>query len=207
MASVKKGLVAIATEILEDVKLEAQKIIRDAEKQAQEILEKAKEEAEKTYADLLADAQNKGELEERVTKSSAEVEVRNRLLRAKEELVNAAFDEALTLFNEFVKTESYHNHLLKLIQEAAKEIDSDTLVTYVNSEDQEWLRNNNLDKLSKKLRVKLILADETENCIGGCVLRTPDRKISYDNTFESRLHLLKPLLRIRVAEMLFGKEM
>jgi V/A-type H+-transporting ATPase subunit E len=207
MASIKKGLVAIATEILEDVKSEVQKIIRDAEKEAQEILEKAKEDAEKTYAELLADAQSKGEIEKRKMKSSTEVEVRNRLLRAKEELVNAAFDEALIRLNEFVQTESYHNHLLKLIQEAVKEIDSDTLVIYVNSKDREWLLNNNLDKLSGKLRVKLILTDETENCIGGCILKTPDGKMSYDNTFESRLQLLRPLLRIRVAEMLFGKEM
>jgi V/A-type H+/Na+-transporting ATPase subunit E len=205
MASIKKGLVAIATEILEDVKKEATKIILGAENEAQEILKKAKEDADKTYADLLADAQSKGEIGKRKMKSSTEVEVRNRLLRAKEELVNTAFDEALIRLNEFVQTESYHDHLLKLIQEAVKDIDSDTLVVYVNSKDREWLLNNNLDKLSEKLRVKLILADEAENSIGGCIIKTPDGKMSYDNTFESRLQLLRPVLRVRLAEMLFGK--
>jgi V/A-type H+-transporting ATPase subunit E len=206
VASIKKGLVAIATEILEDVKKEAQGIIRGAEKEAQEILEKGKENAEKTYAELLADAKSKGENRKRKMKSSTEVEVRNRLLRAKEELVNTTFDEALSRLNEFVQTKSYQNHLLKLIQEAVKQIDSDTLVIYVNSKDREWLLDGDLDRLSEKLKVKLILADEAENCIGGCIVKTPDGKMSYDNTFESRLQLLRPVLRVRIAKMLFGRE-
>jgi V/A-type H+-transporting ATPase subunit E len=206
MISIKKGLVAIATEILEDVKKEAEKIIRDAEKEAQEILEKGKEDAENTYAELLADAKSKGENAKRKMESSTEVEVRNRLLRVKEELVNAAFDEALVRLSEFVQTKSYQNHLLKLIQEAVRQVDSDTLVVYVNSRDREWLLDGGIDKLSEKLKVKLILADEAENCIGGCIVKTPDRKMSYDNTFETRLKLLRPVLRVRIAEMLFGKE-
>jgi V/A-type H+-transporting ATPase subunit E len=206
MASIKKGLATIATEILEDVKKEAEKIIRDAEKEAQLILEKAKEEAEKTSTELLAEAQSKGEIEKRKTKSSTEVEIRNRFLQVKEELVNSAFNKTLARLNQFVKTENYHDHLLKLIQEAVEKTDSSTLVIYVNSKDREWLSHGNLDELSKKLKVKLTLADEAETCIGGCVLKTPDGKMSYDNTFESQLQELKLVLRIRVAELLFGKE-
>jgi V/A-type H+-transporting ATPase subunit E len=206
MASIKKGLATIATEILEDVKKEAEKIIRNAEKEAQLILEKAKEEAEKTRTELLAEAQSKGEIEKRKTRSSTEVDIRNRFLQVKEELVNSAFNKALARLNQFVKTESYHDHLLKLIQEAVEKTDSSPLVIYVNSEDREWLSHGNLDELSKKLKVKLTLADEAETCIGGCVLKTSDGKMSYDNTFESQLQELKLVLRIRVAELLFGKE-
>ena len=42
MASIKKGLVDIATEILEDIKNDSELIIRNAEKKAEEILRDAK---------------------------------------------------------------------------------------------------------------------------------------------------------------------
>ncbi len=206
MASIKKGLAAIASEILEDVKKEAEKIIRDAEKKGEEILRKAKEEAERTRVRLLAEAKEKGEIEKKKMKSLTEMEIRNKLLQVKEELVNTVFDEALARLKQFVKSGSYHDYLLKFIQEAAEKIDSDTLIVYVNPKDKEWLAQGNLDKLSGKLGIKLILADETENCLGGCIVKTSDGKMSYDNTFEKRLQLLKPVLRIKVAKILFEKE-
>jgi V/A-type H+-transporting ATPase subunit E len=206
MASIKKGLVAIASEILEDIKKEAEKIIRDAEKKGEENLREAREEAEKTRTRLLAEAKEKGETEKKKMKSLTEMEIRNKLLQAKEELVNTVFDKALARLKQFVKSESHHGYLLKSIQEAVQKIDSNTLIVYVNSEDREWLAQGKLDKLSGKLGVKLVLADETENCLGGCIVKTPDGKMSYDNTFEKRLQLLKPALRIKVAKILFEKE-
>jgi V/A-type H+-transporting ATPase subunit E len=206
MASIKKGLEAIASEILEDTKKEAEKIIRDAEKKGEENLRKAREEAERTSVRLLAEAKEKGEMEKKRMKSSAEMEIRNKFLQVKEELVNTVFDKALARLRQFVKAESYHGYLLRFIQEAVEKLDSDTLIVYVNSEDKEWLAQGKLDKLSEKLGVKLILANETENCLGGCVVKTPDGKMSYDNTFEKRLQLLKPVLRAKVAKILFEKE-
>jgi V/A-type H+-transporting ATPase subunit E len=206
MASIKKGLEAMASEILEDIKNEAEKIIRDAEKEGEDTLRKAREEAKRTSVRLLAEAKEKGEIEKKKMRSLAEMEVRNKFLQVKEELVNTVFDKALARLRQFVEAESYHDYLLKSIQEAVEKLDSDTLVVYVNFKDKEWLAQGKLDKLSGKLGVKLVLANKTENCLGGCVVKTPDEKMSYDNTFEKRLQRLKPVLRTRVAKILFEKE-
>jgi V/A-type H+-transporting ATPase subunit E len=206
MASIKKGLVAIASEVLEDVKKESEIIIRDAEKKAEEILRDAIAEAERRQARLLAEAEEKGEIEQKKMQSITEIEVRNRLLQVKEEHVDAVFDKALLRLKEFVGSERYQSYLLKFIEEAIKKIDSDRLIVYVNSTDREWLANGKLDQLSGKLAVKLTLANETENCLGGCIVKTPDKKLSHDNTFEKRLQTLKPILRIKIAKILFEKE-
>lgn len=205
MASVRKGLVAIASEVLDDAKKEAEKLIRNAEQKGKEILRKAKEEAEKMRAELLAQAKRKGQEEKRKARSLTEVETRNRLLEVEEELINVAFDKAFIHLNEFVQTESYHDCLLQLISEAVNKIGSDTLIVCVNSKDREFMSQGGLDKLSEQLGVKLVLANETENCIGGSIVRTSDGTMSYDNTLESRFKRLKPVLRIRIAKMLFGK--
>ena len=189
MASVKKGLVDIAREILEDIKKDSELIIRDAEKKAEEILRDAKAKAEKRHSRLLA-----------------VMEIRNRRLQVKEEYINAVFDKSLARLKQFTESDSYHSNLLTFIEEATKKIESDRLIVYVNSKDGEWLVKGKLDELSGKLGVKLTLANETENCLGGCIVKTPDGKLSHDNTFENRLQALKPILRIEIAKILFEKE-
>jgi V/A-type H+-transporting ATPase subunit E len=206
MASIKKGLVAIANEILEDVKKDSEKIIRDAEKKAEEILRDAKTEAEKRHVQLLAEAKEKVEIEQKKTKALTAMEIRNRRLQVKEEHINAVFDKALARLKQFVESESYPSYLLSFIEEAVKKIESDKLIVYVNSKDRKWLANGKLDGLSEKMGVKLTLANETESCLGGCIVKTPDGKLAQDNTFEKRLHALKPILRIEVAKILFEKE-
>jgi len=206
MASIKKGLVAIASEILEDVTKESEIIIRDAEKKAKEILRDAKTEAERSRVRLLAEAEENGKIEQKKTQSLTAMELRNRLLQVKEEHINAVFDKALARLKQFVESESYPSYLLKFIEEAVKKIESNRLIVYVNSKDREWLANGKLDELSGKLGVKLALADETESCLGGCIVKTLDGKLSHDNTFEKRLQALKPILRIKVAKILFEKE-
>jgi len=206
MASIQKGLVAIASEILEDVKNESEIIIRDAEKKAKEILRDTRTEAERRRVSLLAEAEEKGKIEQKKTKSLTAMEMRNRRLQVKEEHVNVVFDKALARLKQFVESESYPSYLLTFIEEAVKKIGSDRLIVYVNSKDREWLANGKLDELSEKLGVKLMLADETGNFLGGCIVKTSDGKLSHDNTFEKRLHVLKPILRIKVAKILFEKE-
>jgi vacuolar-type H+-ATPase subunit E/Vma4 len=206
MASIKKGLVAIASEILDDVKKESELVIRDAEKKAEEILRDARTEAESRRARILAETREKGVIEQKKAQSLTAIEVRNRLLQVKEEQVDAVFDKVFARLKEFVESESYYSYLLKFIEEAVKKIESERLVVYVNSKDREWLANGKLDELSEKLGVKLALADETESCLGGCIVKTSDGKLSHDNTFEKRLQALKPILRIKVAKILFEKE-
>jgi V/A-type H+-transporting ATPase subunit E len=206
MASMKKGLVDIATEILEDIKNDSELIIRNAEKKAEEILRDAKVKAEKRHIRLLAEAKEKSEIDHKKTQSLTVMEIRNRRLQVKEEYINAVFDKSLARLKQFTESESYYSNLLAFIEEAAKKIESDRLIVYVNSKDREWLVKGKLDELSGKLGVKLTLANETENCLGGCIIKTPDGKLSHDNTFENRLQALKPILRIEIAKILFEKE-
>ena len=203
MANVKKGLVAIASEILEDVQNESEKIIREAETKAKEILKQAKTEAEKRHADSVAEAKQKSEQEYKKTKSLTAIEIRNIHLQAKEEQLSAVFDEAVARLKKFVDSKNYSNYLLSFVEEAAKNIESDKLVIYVNSKDQKLFKTSQLEDLSKKLDKKLTLSKETIECMGGCIVKTTDGKLSHDNTFENRLQVLKPNIRVKLEKMLF----
>lgn len=203
---VKAGLVAISGEVLGDVQKEAEAIILGAENEAKKVLQTAKEQADQEYLTIVNQAKVKAEGERRRIVSLTEVEVRNRLLQTKEELVDAAFEKSLGLLNDFVETERYHDYILELIEEAAQKIASKTIVIQVNAKDKAWLTQDNLNRLSKKLQVDLKLSDQTEDFIGGCRFQTEDGKVTYDRTIDNRLQELKLTLRMEVAKILFGKE-
>ena len=204
--SIKDGLSAIASEVLGDVQKEAEAIILAAENEAKETLKAAKEQADQNYQTIINQAKTKAENERRKIASVTEVEMRNRLLQTKEDLVNTAFEKALIKLEDFVTTEKYHEYLLKLIEEVAERIDQKNLVVQVNAKDKAWLTQDILNPLSKKLHCELKLSDQTEDCIGGCKIQTVDGKITYDSTIDNRLQELKPALRVEVAKILFGKE-
>jgi V/A-type H+-transporting ATPase subunit E len=201
--SSKHGISAIANEVIGDVQKEAVAIISRAENEAKELLKTAKENADQNYQQIVNQATFKIEAEKRKIASVTEVEMRNRLLQTKEDLVDAAFEKALGKLKAFVKTKDYREYLLNLIETTAKKIGQKDLVMQVNPKDKAWLTQDVLDRLSKKLHVALTLSDETEDCIGGCKIQTMDSKNIYDGTIDNRLQELKPTLRVEIAKILF----
>jgi len=204
--SVKVGLYAIANEVLGDVQREAEGIMISAENQAKETLKVAKEQAVQNYQALINKANAKAEGEKRKIASVTEVEMRNLLLQTKERLVDDAFDKALLKLKDFVATEEYRKYVLNLIKEVSQRIGQKNLVVIVNSKDKEWLTQDMLNRVSKKLNSEIKLSDQTEDFIGGCKIESSDGKITYDSTIDNRLKELKPTLRVEVAKILFEKE-
>jgi V/A-type H+-transporting ATPase subunit E len=203
--SVKNGVSAIAKDVIGDVQKAAEAIILAAENEAKATLKGAKEHADQDYRATIAQAKAKAEAEKRKIASVTEVEMRNRLLQTKEDLVDVAFEKALVELKTFVETEDYHNYLLKVIEDAAQRIGQKDLIVQVNAKDKDWLTPDTLKRLSKKLHCELRLSDETEDYLGGCIIQTEDGKIIYDVTLDNRLKELKPTLRVEIAKTLFGE--
>jgi V/A-type H+/Na+-transporting ATPase subunit E len=203
---VKNGLVAIAGEVLGDVQKEAEALILGAEKEAKKTLRAAKSQADQDYQTFVGQAKVKAEAEQRRIASLTEVEIRNRLLNAKEELVDKAFETAVCKLIDFVETPKYHDYLLRLIEEAAEKVGSKNLILQANAKDKEWLTQEHLQSLCKKLHIEIKLSEEPEICIGGCKVQSEDGKVTYDNTIDSRLQELKPTLRTEVAKIMFEEE-
>lgn len=202
---VKNGISAIANDVVGDVQKEAEATILAAENDAKTTLKAAKEQADQIYRDIISQAKANAEAEKRKIASVTEVEMRNRLLQTKEDLVDVAFEKAVLELKKFVETKDYHDYLLKLIQDAAKKIGQKELVVQVNAKDRDLLTPEALKRLSKKLHCELKLSDKTEDYIGGCIIQTEDGKIIYDVTIDNRLQELKPVLRVEIAKMLFGE--
>ena len=204
--SVKDGLSAIANEVLGDIRKEAEELIVSSQNRAKQTLKTAKQQADEKYQATINQAMARAEGEKRKIASVTEVEMRNRLLQAKEQLVDAAFDKALHKIKEFAETEEYNGYLLRLIEKVAEQIGQGQLALQVNAKDKAWLTQNVLAGLSKKLNRELRLLEQTGDYIGGFKIQTADGKITCDSTIDNRLTELKPVLRVEVANIMFGKE-
>ena len=185
---------------------EAQAIILKAENEAKQILTTAKEHADQNYQMIISQVKGKAENEQKRSVSLTEVEIRNSLLQTKEELVDAAFEKAMTKLEQFTSTKEYNDYLLTLIEQAAKQINSKNLLVQVNAKDKTLLKKTALNALSKKLNCNLTFSDKNEEFIGGCKIETEDAKITYDNTIDNRIREIKPALRVEVAKKLFEEE-
>jgi V/A-type H+/Na+-transporting ATPase subunit E len=203
--TIKNGLSAIAKDVLGDVQKEAETAILVAEGEAKATLKAAKEQADHNYRAKITQAKLKAEAEKRKIVSVTEVEMRNRLLQTKEDLVDAAFEKAFSKLENFVETDDYRDYLFKIIQSAAKRIGQEDLAIQVNAKDKDWLTPDVLKSLSKKLHCELKLSEKTGNYFGGCIIQTGDGKIILDVTLDNRLQELKPVLRVELAKILFGE--
>jgi len=203
--TIKNGLSAIAKDVLGDVQKEAETAILVAEGEAKATLKAAKEQADQNYRAKITQAKLKAEAEKRKIVSVTEVEMRNRLLEIKENLVDAAFEKALVQLKNFAETDNYCDYLLKIIQNAAERIGQKNLIIQVNAKDKDCLTSDVLKHLSKKLHCELKLSEKTGNYFGGCIIQTGDGKIILDVTLDNRLQELKPVLRVELAKILFGE--
>ena len=203
---VKNGISEIAKDVVGDVQKEAEAIILAAEHEAKATLKTAKQQADQNYKAIISQAKLKIDTEKRKIASLTEVEMRNRLLQTKEDLVDAAFEKALVELRNFVETDDYHNYLLKIIQNAAERIGQKDLAIQVNANDRKWLTSDVLKRLSEKLHSELRLLEKTNDSIGGFIIQTEDEKIIFDVTLDNRLQELKPALRVELAKNLFEEE-
>ncbi|MGA3111249.1 MAG: V-type ATP synthase subunit E [Candidatus Bathyarchaeia archaeon] len=203
--TVKEGLSAIANEVLADAQKEANAIVLNAENDAKEALRKAKQQADKNAQTILTKAASRAEAEKRRIASVTEIDMRNILLQAKEDLVDAAFEKVLVKLKEFAASQKYQRYLLKSIQQATQGLSQESLVLKVNAKDKAWLTQE-LDRLSKKLSCELRLSDEKCDIIGGFKAQTADGKLTFDGTIDNRLNELKPQLRMELAKIMFKEE-
>jgi len=206
MSNISRGLASITKEILEDAERDARNIISRAEAEAERILKHAKEEAERRYEEIIKKGKERIKDKKRQAISLFELETKNNLLEAKEEIIEEVYDEAIKRLRQYTLTEKYTNCIFRLIREASRQINSDALIIRLNERDHQILTKKRLDELSRKLGVKIIKSDEKINCTGGVVVTSLDGKIIVDNTFENRLRILKDSLRTKIAKILFEEE-
>mgnify|MGYP000262273806 CR=1 FL=1 len=173
---------------------EAGKIIEEAKARAEKIIEEAKRKAD-VYIENMA-KQEIITMRRRIL-GSAGLEGHRKVLMAKEKVISAVMEMASERLRRIVEGKDpevdYRKVLHRLISEAVKAVGEPEVYVYANESDSRYIRRR-LRAISKMVseeleyKVKIRLAKQPIDCIGGVVVSNPDGTKTYYNTLDGKLN-------------------
>jgi len=166
---------------------------------------RSKLEAERTR--IVETARKQAENLKRQIIGSARLASRNQELVTIENAVNKAFEEAKKKLQASSGTDIYQDLLKQMVEESISAVGgSNTVIIESNKNDAEIVR-----KAVSELRVtgkvqQAEVSDQHIDVLGGIRIKSSGGTMTYDNTLDSRIERLKPLIRKNIAQMLRGVE-
>jgi len=187
----------ISEAVVGKVRVEAGNTIREAEEKAQEEIERAKKQRETRLEEEKRKMLEGAEEEATRILAQASIKARQKLSRAKTDIITKIIDKVKQNLSEISSDESL---LPSLIKEAMDGLGTDKGKIYVSSKDvssvQKFLKGD------RELASKIIEVRKFD-CDGGVIAEDIDGKLRVDNTYEARLEMLLPKLLPEISKELF----
>ena len=201
------GTDKIVSSIMSEAQEKADTIMQEANAEIATINANAEKTAESEKNKILDNGKKQSDMRYQQIISEAKMNARRAELGAKEEVIEAAFNQAIGELK--VKASSgdaeYEDSLSKMIKEAADEIGGDDLILQLNEADTQKFKDDLSSQGTDSFEIEGIkfTLGEPIDAIGGAVLKTANGDIEVNNTIEARLDRFKSILRSEVAEILF----
>jgi V/A-type H+-transporting ATPase subunit E len=160
---------------------------------------------ESEYNRILEGARKQGDNLKRQIVGSSRLSARNRQLVLIESAVNDTFEKAKTILASSNKENSYRLLMRKILKDSVMMIDSDQVIVECNKNDIDLVKEAISDSFNDNNKMKIKISDHPLNAIGGIRLTSADGSMTFDNTLDSRIERLKPLIRKNIAQMLRGE--
>lgn len=199
------GTDKIVSSIMSEAQEKADVIIQEVNAEVSAIEAQADKTAEVEKAKILENGKKQSDMRYQQIISEAKMNARRAKLSAKEEIIEAAFEKAVSELEQRASSQSadYEDSLIKMIKEAADEIGGDDLIIQLNEADTNQFKgeissDNTFDVEGIKFKL-----GEPINAIGGAILKTSNGDIEVNNTIDARLERFKSILRSEVANVLF----
>jgi V/A-type H+-transporting ATPase subunit E len=160
---------------------------------------------EAEYNRILEGARKQGDNLKRQIVGSSRLSARNRQLVLIESAVNDTFEKAKKILASSNKENSYRLLMRKILKDSVTMIDSDQVIVECNKNDIELVEKAISDSFNDNNKIKINMSDHPLNAIGGIKVTSADGSMTFDNTLDSRIERLKPLIRKNIAQMLRGE--
>jgi V/A-type H+/Na+-transporting ATPase subunit E len=164
-------------------------------------LELSKSQLELEYATIISNAEKKAETFKRQVIGSSKLSSRNKELVLLEEAVNDVFAKAKEKFLLHTDESFYKNLLIKMLDESIPNIATSGIVLECLEKDTDFFKQQ-IEGISAKYNKKIKLHSNLKNFMGGFRIKSSDGTITLNNTIDSRIERLKPLIRKNIAHIL-----
>ena len=121
-----------------------------------------------------------------------EDKVKDKLVQAKEQY-DLMREKAKEKIANMDRNSEYSSLITKLLTEATSALNTSDVIVYTNSKDKDVVQSavSNISGAE--------LSNDPIDCMGGVKVTSKDGSMSFDNTIDARIELLKPLIRKDIA--------
>lgn len=149
---------------------------------------------EEEYTRILDEGRKEADKVSRQIVGGADLKARNAQLVLVEESISAAFDRAVERIRSADRaTADYEGLVEVLVRESTDALGTTDVVVSTSSQDEPAVRA----ALGRFEGAEM--SGEAIECLGGVRVRSRDGTMSYDNTLDSRIERMKPLIRKEIA--------
>ncbi|MFQ5940454.1 MAG: V-type ATP synthase subunit E [Nitrososphaerales archaeon] len=160
----------------------------------------SKNSVESDYNKIIDDARKHAENLKRQIVGNSRLSARNRQLVLVEEAVGNAFEKAKAKIDSERSGGKYASMMKKLLEDGLKAVNTKEVVVECNGKDRNAVKKIGAE-LERNNKVKIKVSEETIDVLGGLRIKSKDGSMVYDNTLNSRIERLKPLIRKDIAVM------
>jgi V/A-type H+/Na+-transporting ATPase subunit E len=157
------------------------------------------------YLAILENARKQAENLKRQIIGSNRLSARNNQLILIEDAVKNVLEMVKEKLATINKDPNYEQLVEQAILDSVKEIGRSDLIIECNKNDVKLVRKL-VENIGKEKGSKIIVSDKQLEVLGGIRARSSDGTLTYDDTIDSRIERLKPLIRKNIVQVLRGEE-
>jgi V/A-type H+/Na+-transporting ATPase subunit E len=163
----------------------------------------SKSQIEEEFGNIILNAEKKAENLKRQVIGSSKLSVRNKELVLLEQAVNDVYGKVKEKLLSSTEEPHYRNMLIKIFDESIPNIGTNDIIIECLKKDTDFFKKQ-IESVSLKYNKKIKIQGNLKNSLGGFKIKSSDGTVSLDNTLDSRIERLKPLIRKYIAQILRG---
>ena len=167
-------------------------------------LELSKSQLESEYANIISNAEKKADSLKRQVIGSSKLSSRNKELFLLEQAVNNVFEKSKKKLMLHIDESNYRDLLRKMLDESIPNIGTAGIIIECLEKDADFFEQQ-IELIRTRYNKKINLHSNLKNSLGGFKIKSTDGTITLDNTIDSRIERIKPLIRKNVAGILRGR--
>lgn len=158
------------------------------------------------YDAIIQSAKKQAENIKRQIIGSSRLTARNKELLLIESAINDIFAKAKQKLGSAYNEKEYKDLLKRMIEENVQRLGSAEVVIECNKNDLEIVKKILSDLSANKNKVKITLSKKPVDIIGGIRAVSGDGTMTLDNSLDSQIERLKPLIRKEIVQKLRGEK-
>ncbi len=166
-------------------------------------LESSKSSLQVEYDNIIESSRKQAENLKRQIIGSSTLNARNKELVIIESAIDEIFIKAKEKLAKSNNEKNYEKLLTRLIQDSSAKLGSE-IVIHCNKTDLNLVKKL-VSQESSNRKSRITISDEVVDIIGGIKAASVDGTMSLDNTLDSNIETLKPLIRKEIVQLLRGE--